>query len=801
MKKQSEWKQAAKLALKKSAGMQPPPQQAGQQGQGDPGQQGGGGNPMDQQTSSTDEMEKAFFDQAYQAIQNNLMPLVQAGLQIGFEIVFKTPQGDRMCGIFIFRTGTPKSLLYAPVFFLKGSIKDVSLLYRTDTRTFCPANPDWANYFITNSSHKEGEPVDPQVRMLANNHADLISLIQPPRWRKIASSKPKNLFEQDMDEMFSKVASLFQSPAYTPDNILKRFITEDGGYSSIATLHKAAKTSYDFANALFMSCDEDVYAPDLQAMDKSASASNVEPALAIYTDLLNNPFIKEASAEELARNYRVVDTRKEADLNSITYEVSPSEFEGISEPGIYNVLMADGSKHKCFVAYDGHQMLDGDTGSLMPECRTNKSRPSLPGHIHNELCLVDLDTRESKMIGRSHEIFGTHISPIQDKESELKDTMESGKSYRVFSTHGKSLSKPLHVKSVSKTDAGLTKYTCNSQATTPNDNAVDYIVNPDYEGVVDCDKVLGKFYKFIEIARETTSWGSHEAKSDNLKIGEQSAMDKWIFSEGYKKASVLRLPSSADYVVQRQVGERRSPVFTKLGAKLALMNECDLTEEAADEVVDLAGQRGSHQFFYKSAQQLQWRQFPEFYQQFSSDFNVPEEDQDYMKYQVLAQGNRPMQLRHRVGDGIKLNNPNQDAEGGSVAGIPGDENQSKTNDTVSEAGLDMDTATPLQLYQLSQQKGIGNLFEHGVVGALTKTYDSVAMVDKYLPDLEKALDRLGRILFLLWWKPTDFSDAYGSDDQSELENKLTSNFKALGELVLELLMKSKSKQPGTPALT
>jgi len=85
---------------------------------------------------------------------------------------------------------------------------------------------------------------------------------------------------------------------------------------------------------------------------------------------------------------------------------------------------------------------------------------------------------------------------------------------------------------------------------------------------------------------------------------------------------------------------------------------------------------------------------------------------------------------------------------------------------------------------------VPNVFEHGLVGSLINTYDSAAMIDKYIPDLEQALDRLGRILFLYYWKPRDFEDAYGADDMSNLENQLLSTFQSFGELVLELLKKT-----------
>jgi hypothetical protein len=83
-----------------------------------------------------------------------------------------------------------------------------------------------------------------------------------------------------------------------------------------------------------------------------------------------------------------------------------------------------------------------------------------------------------------------------------------------------------------------------------------------------------------------------------------------------------------------------------------------------------------------------------------------------------------------------------------------------------------------------------------VVGELVKTYNAVGLIDNYIPDFEKALDRLGRLLFLFYWKPEDFSEVYGADDQTSLEGNLMSNFKSMGELTLELIKKTKNYEGG-----
>ena len=160
---ESNWKVLAKQAAQQMQ-QQPLPQQGG----------GGGG---DQQQVDTATLERNFMDQSYQTLQNLAMPFIQAGKQLGFEVVYKNPDCSKMVGIFIFRVAG-KELFYAPSLFISGQVKG-DLLYRVTTKTFVPLTPDWCDYFLQHSPSSEGEGVDPSVKMQANNYADLISIIQP----------------------------------------------------------------------------------------------------------------------------------------------------------------------------------------------------------------------------------------------------------------------------------------------------------------------------------------------------------------------------------------------------------------------------------------------------------------------------------------------------------------------------------------------------------------------------------------------------------------------------------------------
>jgi len=103
----------------------------------------------------------------------------------------------------------------------------------------------------------------------------------------------------------------------------------------------------------------------------------------------------------------------------------------------------------------------------------------------------------------------------------------------------------------------------------------------------------------------------------------------------------------------------------------------------------------------------------------------------------------------------------------------------------------IETGTPKELYEASQTVKDDSLFDMGVVGSLVRTFDAAEMVEGYVPDLRQGLDKLGRILFLIYWKPEDFVESYGSDDVADIENKLLGSFRQFGDIILDLMQQFK----------
>ena len=86
-------------------------------------------------------------------------------------------------------------------------------------------------------------------------------------------------------------------------------------------------------------------------------------------------------------------------------------------------------------------------------------------------------------------------------------------------------------------------------------------------------------------------------------------------------------------------------------------------------------------------------------------------------------------------------------------------------------------------------------FDTAMIGSMLKAVRQDSMVDRYLGDLMKGMDRVGRILFMFYFHQDDFGDRYGKAEMPELEDSLRNTFEAMGDLVLFLKQKSVDPYP------
>lgn len=91
-----------------------------------------------------------------------------------------------------------------------------------------------------------------------------------------------------------------------------------------------------------------------------------------------------------------------------------------------------------------------------------------------------------------------------------------------------------------------------------------------------------------------------------------------------------------------------------------------------------------------------------------------------------------------------------------------------------------------------QERGI---FDTAAIGMLAESPLLQDIVSSYVPNLEKGVDNLGRILLTLWVKEEQTKQAIGDEAFIALEDKLRSVFKNLGAIVLDLSHNATSTPP------
>jgi len=145
--------------------------------------------------------------------------------------------------------------------------------------------------------------------------------------------------------------------------------------------------------------------------------------------------------------------------------------------------------------------------------------------------------------------------------------------------------------------------------------------------------------------------------------------------------------------------------------------------------------------------------------------------------------------------------PGLPPEGGMTRGINvgGEMERTMGQDEYPDEHNDsMDGALPIdeearRLAEEAAAAGQRHVFDQAAIGGLAKVYDVAGVVDSYIPDFMDTIDRLGRILFLFYWKHEDFNQRYGNDDMVQMEDQLRNVFKQMGELTLSLKEKAVHK--------
>lgn len=834
------------------------------------------------------DIEKAFADQASGFVENKLEPLMQQPYNVGFEVVRKNEDNTRIVGIFAFKI--EDNLVFAPVFFLNGEIKG-PLLYRCDTKTFVPANKEWASFLIESLEVDEGKGIPrtrrsdsaPLVQMQrinfmpngTNKSASVKSPVNKPtctcshipvpegnctvtidvqpdysssyKWndrlpggesllkmaaeddgtircvfedehfllsaedgRKVsqvpeffaektafampdgtklylnkeAATKVHNTFFENIPNYAGEWAELMLekfAALGTGNGLIHELLNEpDYGKVAAEAIIKAASTDANFAEALAECYEtpEALFPESYSTLEKKAADEGVL-VIKYSPDELEDNSIKE---EYFRDGFYILDSRPKGALSVVT-ENTPASITAVTEAGIYSILKVDGTfEDDVFVAPKGELQtgefgIPYNTDSITTTCYATKGGKAI---MAENLMGVKL---------KSASDYDGFANSISEKKAYLLYLPEYLYGL-VLVTNAKT------VDGVTYADVTISRqWAHRDQEFKPLDGYVpsrytgdgqhiNWVINPDLK-VTDIEKGrIGQDAKFIELNAKS-AWPDKSLSSiwreggsiavEPLEfLGSIKHLDNFIYSTWKMPKVTITKEVTKEAMYRFSDGKKRSDALNKCVSLVKLARDMAIPADKAYELLHKADNEGKCAFYIspieKVAMHLRVVDRPTFDDEFDSEFGVPM--QPTKEYKLRVQGSQIFEPPSAIGDAM---NPT------TLTGLP--------NATVI-------TTNPENLRALADTYNLPHVFEHGVVGTLADTFDALFLLNKYVPRIEDAVDALGRLQFLIYWRPGDFEKVYGADDMTNLEAEVTSNFEALGSMLLRLLKKTELQRKG-----
>lgn len=800
------------------------------------------------------EMAEVFSQQAETLVSNKLGNLMSADHLLGFEVIKSDDDYTQMIGIFGFKAGG--DLLFAPVFFSNGDIKGTDLLYRNATKTFVPATKEWADSLIEKGDIDDGRGIDKaergknpplvdmrRIAFLPPSYAQSVKMASEktcedckdepniPEEEKayseqqVSESAVKNLIGDGKDrkmsdgtpflnppgdhekEAFHKAAAATKYSDLVNDlvqgvveygnphqpGLLKNLLdsSEQSG-EMMDLIRKTASTSPEFAEMLAQCYPdpavlwESTDKRELQ-MSKKASAGPEECLLTLHYGNLHDG-VKSAGERVFTDGFYLEDKRPMESMNVVIDDMSTALQTVGSSPGVYDIITLSGEVVRGIAAskYEGDFNVKRDGGRY--SARVSEICDGSPVTDTPVTVVIDGELLEGDTV------IGAYVRSMKSEPKVLSE-MEAGKAYMILlgDDGAGSFIGPIAVTSKKKV-GDVTRYmttTYSGDKWVRNNfdmwgQPIEVTANMELRRSQPENGLLGRDASFVEVkVDKDRGVGRGLTRDKDVNINWRAnkapyttgsdALNRFVENTNVRTLAAKKLMdgtydlSDEDYIIER---------ITKSAAVAIIARDFNVPAQEAMRIMDrVDGQEGSYRFNVlskepnvKIASRLRVVDTENFEDTFDSQFGIS------------MQPPRSVALRTTITD---------DREAPSRIGDAWDPTSANGLPTTVVM-----TTAPSKLQEVAKNYKLPHVFDHGVVGVLSNTFDCVAAMEKYLPALEKGVDAKGRTLFLFYVKPSDFEEAYGINDMINLENKLISDFKQDGLLLLDLSQRTIDRQKG-----
>lgn len=751
--------------------------------------------------------EQAFSTLAYAYLKDKAPRLLD--YVVGFQLLDRNDDNTKAVGVFGYKVGD--RWLCTPVFFLNGDLKGHELLWLKKEDAFVPLKENWVNYIISRKPHVLGKPSERSTIELGGLMTDLTRITRSPSVLKFGSDGRVALWARPF------VASTRQLPGLDLSWAdLRSVLSQDVRWLKAAfdwyQSYPLVKHGFDVfygGPRLFESIARsfrDTHPGSLVTLARRPSSSQIKSAAAAGGSLIADPpprpdprstgrlqvirledaFAKSADTlismtaglsdgermTLLHRRILVLDRRDPQDV-SVAYEphlrvnlVNPTE------TGVYELLERPGTFVPVFVAVHPHPVCSCAPKAVAVRLSDFRSHiASVP---------TSLWVKPDRSLDRSKFYeFWQSLPPAVE-------TLAPGGVYLLVGDTGSCLG-PLRVTEqlddtlfqVSEAFLPSTLRQSGRELPSEHDESHPVVLRFHSRYGVRPRKLLGEWLVPATFRAITLRPAPSEAPDDTgtllasclcrhrteplpppLEPGNLADLEAiWLQSTRAVKLSSV----AGEVVVESPWGTRRCPSADD--AVVHLVCDHGLRESAARSLVDRAVRHKTASCRVKYAEPV---------------------------LSALAGGPSAPAIPAPAIGAEQIGWNSVQTQYPQELGLPIPElSAQQTNAVIYDPFYPPDYQA-MRLAQEAARAGQKEIFDLGVLVGLLKTVRHDSMVDRYLGDLMKALDRLGRILFMFYWHHEEFEDRYGKQDLPELEDSLRNAFEILGDVCLFL----KEKQVG-----
>ena len=739
--------------------------------------------------------EQSFSNLAHAYLRDSAPKLLDH--EIGFQLLDRNRENTKAVGVFAFKVGS--MWLYAPVFFLNGDLKGHELLYIKNQDMFVPLKENWINYLVNRKPNILGSGVERNLSNLGQRQPDFTQLSRSPS--KFGSAQPtlKEMMTAAMPA-FAKCATLNtqQTFAELGEALNLKTFLKQAGLEVIGSLIKMCQYAPQVANAIDAFHGLDIIKEAMAAAKLREAAATTKVA-SVLSEAPETPESAkglkvitydatvqtklpaghtEEDQEKLLRDGVLIQDQRDRDNVSIPYNIQvEKKLFNPTESGLYEILVKPGDIERCYVAV--HPQGAAKRENFITVVRTD-GKPDW------------LNTRADQVFALSR-VEGEEFDKWFDALPEANSVPSKDARYIALSKRGDCTAPFRVIREYGKSEHDMQCYEvhledhskyppkgsiCGSCYTDPLNydkwrDGVRIHLNGKKGSSLRAsmgDIFVPEGFKLLKVSKgeddaETVkdqgACGCGESDPPALQPG--NLVDAQLALMG-KTAALTVYHNGTEVSINKEAS------LSPIKALVTLVEHHGLREEAAREILKQASAKKKFECRVKYADPYGGAMLV------NSAPNAPTDPGPVMGGESIMGTSVPTQL------GIDVGLP--------VSGM----SASNTDRSVYNPNTQFDKRDVRSIVDAAQS-GQREVFDTAMVGTMLRAVRDDSLVDRYMGELTKGLDKLGRILFMFYWHGDRFAERYGKSDMPELEDSLRNAFEMLGDVILFLKQKTIEPYP------